>query len=177
MKQTSGFTGERSDHKVAGIFRDRDAAKGAAQELRDSLSLQAAQLEVLYPGAKDVSRALEPEQAGIFRTILRTHAWLGVAGAVAGVLVFGVMYGLGLALVVQSAGIAALVLTGFGAIAGLMLGGLVSLRPDHDPYISRVREGLESGASAVVVHAFDLAQRSQAEELLQRRGADTVRTL
>lgn len=177
MNHPPGFTGERSDHKVAGIFRDRDAARRAAEELRDLLSLQAAQLEILYPGEGGVGRALEPEQAGIFRTILRTHAWLGLAGAVAGLLAFGLMYGLGLALIVQSAGIAALVLTGFGAVAGLMLGGLVSLRPDHDPYISRVRAGLEAGASAVVVHAFDLAQRGAAEDVLQRRGADTIRTL
>jgi len=177
MKHAPGLTGERSDHKVAGIFPDRDAARRAAEELRDLLALEASQLEVLYPGVEGVNRALEPEQAGIFHTILRSHAWLGLAGAAAGIVVFGLLYVLGLPLVLQSAWPAALVLAFFGAIAGMLLGGLVSLRPDHDPYISRVRAGLEAGASAVVVHAFDLAQRGKAEEALQARGADTIRTL
>ncbi len=176
MTHAHGLTGERSDHKVAGIFPEQEAARRAAEELRELLALQASQLEVLSPGAEGVNRALEPEQAGIFHTILRSHAWLGLAGAVAGLVVFGVLYALGLPLVLRSAWPAALVLTFFGAIAGMLLGGLVSLRPDHDPYISRVRAGLEGGASAVVVHAFDLAQRGKAEEALQARGADTIRT-
>ena len=177
MKHEPGLTGERSDHKVAGIFPDREAATRAVEELRDLLSLQASQVEVLHPGVDGLSRALEPEQAGIFHTILRSHAWLGLAGAVTGIAVFGLLYALGLPLVLRSAWPAALVLTFFGAIGGMLLGGLVSLRPDHDPYISRVRAGLEAGASAVVVHAFDLAQRGKAEEALQARGADTIRTL
>jgi len=177
MKYAPGLTGERSDHKVAGIFPDRNAAKRAAEELHELLSLEASQLEVLYPGVEGVNRALEPEQAGIFRTILRSHAWLGLAGAVTGVVVFGLLYAVGLPLVLRSAGVAAAVLAGFGAVAGLLLGGLVSLRPDHDPYISRVRASIEAGASAVVVHAFDLAQRDKAEQALQQRSAETIRTL
>ena len=30
-----------------------------------------------------------------------------------------------------------------GGIFGLMIGGLVSLRPDHDPYLIKVREALK----------------------------------
>ena len=68
-------------------------------------------------------------------------------------------------------------LVAFGAVAGLMFGGLVTLRPDHDPFINRVREALGEGRSAVVVHAFSREQNAQARELLQHASDDVVSTL
>ena len=60
---------------------------------------------------------------------------------------------------------------------GLMLGGLVALRPDQDAYIVSVREALREGRCAVVVHAFDAAQKARADELLAQLSPETVTTL
>ena len=72
---------------------------------------------------------------------------------------------------------AALVALFFGAVAGLMLGGLVSLRPDHDRYIQATRDAMAAGHTTVVVHAFSAEQRDKATELLRSIGGETTSTL
>lgn len=177
VKHGPQLTGEKSNHKVAAIFPDHAAAQRAADALRTALPMKKnTQLVVLRPGdAPD--RALEPEQAGIFRTIVRAHIWLGLGGAVAGAAAFVLLYVLDVRMVVQSPVWSAMVIIAFATVGGLMLGGLVSLRPDHDPYISRVRGALAEGRSAVVFHGFDREERDAAETELRRRGGETVTTL
>jgi hypothetical protein len=51
-----------------------------------------------------------------------------------------------------------------------MLGGLVSLRPDHDRYVAATRDADGRGKHAVVVHAFSEEQRAQAAEFLRAQG-------
>jgi hypothetical protein len=58
-----------------------------------------------------------------------------------------------------------------------MLGGLVSLRPDHDRYVQAARDAIASGRTTVVVHAFSVAQREQAAELLRAQGGEVTSTL
>lgn len=90
---------------------------------------------------------------------------------------FALLYTLDIAFVVQSAVAAVLVLLGFGAVAGLFLGGFVSLRPDHDHYIEATRDAMASGRTTVVVHAFSAAQREQAADFLRAQGGDVTSTL
>ena len=66
---------------------------------------------------------------------------------------------------------------GFAVIAGLMLGGLVTLRPDHDAYVLKVLGALREGDSAVVVHALSAEQKRQAERILADAGSETTSTL
>ena len=61
--------------------------------------------------------------------------------------------------------------------AGPLLGGLVSLRPDHDRYVHATRDAMEAGRGTVVVHALSVAQRQAASEFLAARGGDVTRTL
>lgn len=177
MKREPGLTGEVSDHKVAAVFGDVHLADGAARALRETLQLQDAQVIVVAPGQHGLDRALEPEDRGIFRTILRTHLWLGIAGAVLGLGVFAVLWTRGIPLVAQSPVAAALVISAFGAVAGLFLGGLVSLRPDHDPYIDKARQAHADGKPVVLVHAFDVDQAAAAQRALEAAGGDTIRTI
>ncbi|RYZ70755.1 MAG: riboflavin biosynthesis protein RibA [Lysobacteraceae bacterium] len=171
------ISGEASNHKVAAIFPSADAASAAAARVRQALGLADAQVQVLRPGEKSAGVKLEPESHGIFRTMLRAHAKLGVLGAVLGMVAFAVMYAMGIPMIVQSAVAAFLVLLFFGAVAGLFLGGLFTLRPDQDRYVHSVLSALAQGQSAVVVHAFDAEQRARAETLLQQEGEQTVASL
>ena len=177
MADPAPLTGEASNHKVAAVFASAEAARAAAAALQSTLRLPAAQLRIISPGEPHPGRKLEPESDGILRTILVSHLKLGVVGAALGGVAFAVLYALDLPWVTQSAPVAAAVMVGFGATAGLLLGGLVSLRPDHDPYIEAVRSALAEGRSAVVVHATSVTQRAEAAELLQARGAETTSTL
>jgi hypothetical protein len=61
-------------------------------------------------------------------------------------------------------------------VAGLLLGGLFSLRPDHDLLITRVEEAARSGRWAVVVHARDHGEERKAREVLERMSDRVIET-
>ncbi|MBX3724520.1 MAG: hypothetical protein KF823_01205 [Xanthomonadales bacterium] len=170
-------TGEASNSKLVAVFDHQESARAAAASAVARLSLQQAQVRVLAPGATDVGIQLEPEGGGIRRTIVVAHVWLGLAGMVAGGLLFVLLIVGGVAFVVESPWAAGLAMVGFGGIAGLLLGGLVSLRPDHDPYIHATRDALAAGRTAVVVHALSARQRTAAAECLAALGGKVTQTL
>ena len=174
MSTLSHVTGEVSGSKVAAIFDSERNARRIAQSLRRSLRLKQSQVQVISRHDRHPGRKMEPEGRGIFRTMLVAHARLGL---VVGALLFGLLYMTGLELITASPGFAAAVIISYGGVFGLMAGGLVTLRPDHDPYIHKVRDALADGRSAVVVHAFDADQRKAAREALDAQGGETIRTL
>lgn len=170
-------TAEVSNHKVAAAFPDANTARQAAAAVATSLSLATSQVQLIRPGDAHPGRKLEPESGGIWQTIIVAHVKLGIAGVVAGAVLFGVLYAMGIPFIVNSAIAALLVLMFFGGVAGLMLGGFVSLRPDHDRYVEATRDAMDAGMTTVVVHAFSVEQRAQAAEFLQSRGGDVTSTL
>ena len=170
-------TAEVSNHKVAAAFSDASTARQAAAAVASTLSLAGPQVQLIAPGEPHPGRKLEPESRGIWETIVVAHVKLGVAGVVAGAAVFGLLYAMGVPFIVNSAIAALLVLMFFGGVAGLMLGGLVALRPDHDRYVEATREALQEGRTMVVVHAYSVEQRAQAADFLKARGGDVTSTL
>ncbi len=177
MTHQPGITTEASGRKVAALFDSSHRAREVANRLCGTLQLGQAQVRVISPGDRHIGRQLEPEDKGIFRTMLRAHALLGALGAVVGALAFGVLWWMGVGMVVHAAPAAAFALVVFGTLGGLMLGGLVTLRPDHDAYINRVQEALGERRHAVVVHALSHEQAKAAREQLQAVGGEVVSTL
>ena len=177
MPGNSALTSEVSNSKVAAIFADATAARAEAARVRDALQLSDAQVQVVTPADPRPGHKLEPESHGIFLTMIRAHVVLGLVGAVVGAVAFAVLLAMDIPFIVNSAVMSAALLIGFGAVAGLMFGGLVTLRPDHDPLINKVQHALGEGRSAVVVHAFSHAQSAQARDLLLQSSDDVVSTL
>lgn len=177
MNLLSSVTGETSDSKVAAVFDNEPEARAIARQVQHMLGVQQGQVQVITPGDTRPGRKLEPEGRGIFRTILIAHYKMGLAGLAMGAALFAVLHVAGLEAVVLSPALAAALIIGYGGVFGLMAGGLVSLRPDHTPYVAKVRTALAEGRCAVVVHAFDDAQRDRAREVLVAHGGDTIRTL
>ena len=177
LKLLSSLTGERSTSKVAVIVAGEASARSIADGLRRGLRLADGQVVVVTPETRRVGRALEPESRGVFHTILIAHYKLGIAGLLAGILLFSVLHGLGVEAVTRSPGLAIAVIASFGMMFGLMAGGLVALRPDHDPYVQGVLAALQEGQCAVVVHALNEAERERAVEWLSRSGQDVIGTL
>ena len=134
-------------------------------------------MQLITPAEPHPGRKLEPESRGVWRTIVVAHVRLGIVGAVVGLLAFAALYAAGLPFIVNSPVAAALVLLFFGTVAGLMLGGLVALRPDHDRYVEAAREAIESGNTKVVVHAFSGDRAGQAADFLRAQGGEVTSTL
>lgn len=177
MKLLSSLSGEHSVNKVAVVVAEEASARRIARRILGDLGLKARQVVVLTPQTQRVGRALEPESHGILNTILIAHYKMAIVGLMAGILLFAVLHGLGIEAVTQSPGLAIAVIASFGIVLGLMAGGLVALRPDHDPYLQGVRSALEEGQSAVVIHAFDDSEKERAVEWLSRVGQDVIKTL
>jgi hypothetical protein len=177
MSDAAQLTGEVSKRKIAAVFRGPDEARRAAEALRAALSLGEPQVQVIAPDEPHPGRKLEPESRGIWRTIVRAHLKLGVGGAIAGLVLFAALLAAGVPFVVNSPIAAALALLFFGTVAGLLLGGLMALRPDHDRYVLATRDAMADGRTTVVVHALTAAQGQQAADFLRGQGGDVTSTL
>lgn len=176
MSETA-LTGEVSNSKIAAVFDTASAARSAAADVVQALGLEAAQVQVITPDEPHADAKLEPESRGIWRTIVVAHLRLGIVGAIVGALVFGLMMWLGVLYIVQSPWAAGLVMTGFGGLAGLLVGGLVALRPDHDRYIQATHDAMAERRTTVLVHAFSAEQKNAAADFMTARGGEVTKTL
>lgn len=171
------LSGEKMNSMVGAEFKSAEAAQAAADTVRTEAGLESADLRIVRPGDPAVDRKLEPESHGIALTLVRAHVVLGVVGLVAGLLVSLLLVGLQIQPFVSSPVLSILVITAFATVAGLLAGGLFSLRPDHDPVIQHARKSAESGHWFVVVHMRKPEQRQRAQRILERVGDDTIRTI
>ena len=169
--------GEISPHKVAAIFADFGTARSAAEQVQAGLGLAPEQVTVLTSETRRPGRRLEPESHGIWSVLLKTHAALGTAGFLAGLLIFWTLWRSGLPLIVSSPMAAAGAIVFLTTMGGLMLGGLATLRPDHDLYILKVLEACQAGRSAAVVHARTAEERDAARAALEAANGEVVTTL
>jgi hypothetical protein len=163
---TSMLFGEKYLSKVGAVFDTADEAQAAAQRVGREAGIEASQIRVLEPDDPAMARKLEPEQAGIARTLVKSHITLGTAGLVAGLAIALLLIVIGVDAFAWSPWYTLLVFGFFGAIAGLLLGGLVSLRPDHDRLITWARASARDGHWLVLVHARDHEQERKAKDVL-----------
>lgn len=174
--------GEQSLTKVAGLFNTRGEAEGAAMHLLQGTGMARAQVRLLNPekGAlvqSDVlAREMEPEEAGIWRTILRAHVTMGLIGALAGTVLYIGLMAMGSPLLLSTPLMAWVAMAGFGGTFGLLVGGLLSLRPDQGRLIHRVRRALQQGMWAVVAHPIGPEQTHKAVDVLAHDHAEVLRS-
>src|SRR5699024_7584761 len=177
MKRRMGLTGEASDHKLAGIFSDAQRLTDCRREMVDSIAGIYRQIERVDPTGCAEVFSLEPEPRGIWSTIIRAHLWLALAGALVGLLILALMLSLGVPFVAQNVGASSVLLVVFCALGGALIGGVVSMPPDHVPYISKVRTALDDQRHVLIVHATSRDQFKAAGDCLERFADHTVSTL
>ena len=169
--------GEKATTKVAAIFDGEEQMASVAASLQAGTQLRADQIKTVRPTEPDVGRKLEPEGRGIVRTALKAHMILGLAGLAVGFLVWLVLYSAGVIAVVSSPAFSAGVLLFFFAIAGLLLGGLITARPDHQLVIQRVLTASEEGRWSLVIHPASAAQLEATLRVLDAAGVEPIRTV
>ena len=178
-----GLFGEKSLTKVVGLYPDAQRAQAAAAKVHHLHGMAPGQVRLLGPkDAKDTHRnlfddTLEPEQRSTFSTIFKAHAVTGLVGGIAGLLLFFWLMDSAQPLVVSSPLWAAIALVGFGITFGLLLGGLIALRPDHIQLITTVRSALVHNRWALVLHPTTVEQTRAAKDFLAASGAEVLSTL
>jgi hypothetical protein len=170
------LSGERMNSMVGADFGSAEAAESAADAVRADRGLDASGLQVIRPQDPEMDRKLEPESGGIAGTLVRAHVVLGVLGLLGGLTLSLALVAFGIQPLAASPIMSVGVITAFATVAGLLLGGLFSLRPDHDPLIHQAKSSARSGRWFVVVHTRKPEQKERAASVLDRFTDDTVRT-
>lgn len=171
------FFGERSLTTVAALFGQAQDARDAAEHIVRDARLPEKQVKVLGPGDPTLERKLEPEEPGIVHTLIKSHVTLGVLGLIAGLLFGGVLILAGVGWAVASpfytVGVAAV----FGAAGGMMVGGLISIRPDRSLLDAKVETAVQQGRWAVIVHPVNRGEEKRALNVLEHTSGEVVHTL
>lgn len=171
------FFGERSLTTVAALFGQAQDARDAAEHIVRDARLPEKQVKVLGPGDPTIERKLEPEEPGIVHTLIKSHVTLGVIGLIVGLLIGGVLILAGVGWAVASpfytVGVAAV----FGAVGGMMTGGLISIRPDRSLLDAKVETAVQQGRWAVIVHPVNRGEEKRALNVLERTSGEVVHTL
>jgi len=170
--QTNPLFAEKSLTLVAALFGDGRQAEMAAERLRQ----EQADVDVVKPGDKQWMRKVEPEGRAIRRGAWRSHVVLMAAGFVLGVLLSFLLINTWAAAAL-SPWLTGMAVTLFATLAGGMLAGLLTLRPDRSAVAMQVRDGLSHGRWAVVAHPRDEASAVQADDTLRNAGGEVLRSL
>jgi hypothetical protein len=174
MKQSD--IGESYPSKVGAVFQNVDQTQAALQTLVNQAGLAHGQISLVEPNDAAVDQKVEPETRGIARVLARSHIAFGAAGLLVGLLCALILVFSGLKAVESSPFVTLAVLGFFGAIVGLLLGGLVSLRPDHERLILTAKKAAEDGNWALIVHARDHRQSKVASDVLSNYSGKIVET-
>jgi hypothetical protein len=177
MSTHSLLFGERSLTTVAALFGQRRDARDAAQDVVHDAHLPETQVRVVGPGDPAVDRVLEPEDRGIANTLVKSHITLGLAGFIVGLTAGAILILAGVGWAVSSPVATLCLAAAFGAVVGLLLGGLVSIRPDRALLDTAVEAAIQKGRWAVIVHPFKRDEEMRALAVLQRSGGEVIRTL
>ena len=98
------------------------------------------EVALVHPHDVDLARRMEPESPGIWRTAGWSHLVLGLAGLVLGAAVAATLVRTGWSAAVQSPMLATLFLSNLGLLAGLMVAGLLTLRPGRSRVFTSIRK-------------------------------------
>jgi len=169
--------GEKATTKLAGFFDTQEQLESVSSELRRVSKLQNTQLWVVRPHDSGFERKLEPETLGVARTAVRAHLVLGALGLVAGVVLWAILYALGWPAIRSSPFYSGGAIVAFATVGGMLLGGLVTARPDHQIVIRAVESATQAGRWSLVMHPRDEAQCKSAESVLASAEVETVRSI
>lgn len=171
-----------SPFQVIGVYTDQRDAQVAADKALAWPGLSASQVHLLAPQEADsalcavLGTPIPPEQDGLSHPFLSSRAVAGLAGAIAGLVLFLWLMNSGHALVVRSPWLAALALIALGGAFGLLLGRAMSLRADHLQRIARVRSALADNCWVLVLHPSSAEQVLALKDFLTASGAQILHT-
>jgi hypothetical protein len=176
MNPAMRLFGERSLTLVAATFGDRGSAVRAADALR-ALSSRKLGIFLVSPRDPRLGRKMEPESHGIWHTLLRSHAWLGLLGPVVGLVAAALVLATGWPAALASPNATLAVGAVYGIFVGLLAAGVLTLRPDRARVIAQVREASDQGHWSVVSHPVSAHDAEVARDTLATGGGHVMRSL
>jgi len=170
------ISAEAASTRIAALYDTEADATQAVDLVCSSAGLGADQVRLIHPHEAHLGHKLEPDDAGIAGTAIRSHLTLGACGLILGLLVMAVLYLQGVEWVARNPWPAAAAGAFIGAMLGMMGGGLITARPDHLAVIAPVREAVRHGRWAVLVNPESPQQCDDAMRTLRGTHAELMRS-
>lgn len=165
---------EQHPAKVAAVFNSEAKAQDARQDLISKGKFASQLINIVEPEDPNLSNKIEPESSGIAKTFMKSHGILAVVGLLAGFILASILVAAGPTFTQDSPLSTYLALSFVGLLLGLMVAGLITLRPDHDPLISETIEASHHQQWTVVVQTGSRDATNLAKQILGNK-ANSVR--
>jgi hypothetical protein len=177
MRIARWFFRERSLSKVAATYPDSGRALMARERVESSAGIERRRVHLVGPFDRGWGRKVEPEGVGIARTAIRAHVTCGAIGLGTALALYAVLRASDAPAIVSTPELSLVAMLFFGTLFGLMAGGVLTIRPDHEPLIARIDEATRTGHWTVVVHPVTRDELERSLRALESTGAPVVRTL
>ena len=168
---------EQYPGKVGAAFDSVEKAELAADQLEQQFGIRFDAIEIVKPKDRSFEQKLEPEGKGIRNTVIRSNVTMGVVGVVVGGLVALCLHQLQIPMVVFSPYYTTFFVMALCGVGGLLLGGLISLRPDHDRLIQFSRQVTNQRRWMLLVHVETVEQKREVKKYLHRFSDEIVASL
>ncbi|WP_438969891.1 hypothetical protein [Methylophaga sp.] len=168
---------EKFHGKFAAIFNDEASANEARKLLMQKGSFSAGQINIVRPHDRAAGHKIEPETSAIGKVLLTSHVVFGGMGLILGLLIASLTSTFGPTFAQSSPLLTHLALGLIGLFLGLIVAGAVSLRPDHDPLITKTLEACEHDQWAVIVQTKEFEDNERARQLLKPVAVSVTETL
>lgn len=173
---TNAISGEQSNTKFLAVF-DTEAELEQCRIALEQAGYDPNQLAVITPGERHYGRKLEPEAQGIFRTAIKAHTLFGLIGFALAIAIWGGLYLAGIPIIVASPLISLVPFVFILTSVGLLLGGLITFRPDQLVVIQGVKSAQRAGRWSLVVHSRNATQSVQVQQWFDTAGIPVVHSL
>lgn len=177
MRIARWFFRERSLSKVAATYPDSERALMARARVEASAGIERRRVQMVGPFERGWGRKVEPEGIGIARTAVRAHLTCAAIGVATALALYVALWALDVPAIVSSPALSLVAMLLFGTLFGLMAGGLLTIRPDHEPLLARIGEATRNGHWTVIVHPVTRDELDRSMRALESTGAPVVRTL
>lgn len=172
----NAISGEKQSTMFVVVCPTETDAKSVVTTIEQH-GIDTTQYDLVSPNEKNYAFKLEPEAKGIARTAVKAHVVFGFIGLVVGLGIWGILYMSHIAIVQSSPWLTLIPALFFGAAFGMMLGGLVTLRPDHQLTIQTVKNARKNGHWSLVVHTRSEEQSEKLMQEFSKADIHFVRTL
>lgn len=164
---------ERYTYKLAGIYANRGDAEQALQHVV-AAGFDRNQVRCAWPDDQYVDRKVEPETSASRNHMVRNAVVGTLIGGAVGLVITALiaLFQAGLFAAVPVWG--PLIVTGYGATVGLVVGAFTGLRMREGQLASAIVDEVNRGGYAVIVQARDSREAHRAEQLLEERAGQKI---
>lgn len=150
---------------VSGIYHEEKLAREALDKLRDS-GFSDEQLRLINPHDPELERKLEPGGTDVAKTFIKDiliGTGVGGAAGAAGTAAFALLE---TAVFLTNPVMGALVITGYAAGVGGVVGAIKAIKLKETAFLGVVEDALKKGYWVVAVHAPDQEQEDKAHQII-----------